>query len=137
MNIKQCLDKEFLKKIKPDKELSEKELNEANYDLEKAKKALDENDFKWSIVKSYYAMFHSAKAVLLNLGYKEKKHIAIIAVLEDLNKKGKLENKFLNYFKAAMSAREDADYHYSYSEEIAKYEYGCAKEFLEKMKKLI
>ena len=136
MNIKQCLEKGFLKKIKPDKDLSDKEVNEAKYDLEKAKKTLDDEDYKWCIVKSYYSMFHAAKSVLLNMGFKEKKHVSVSVVLEELNRDGKLEGKFVNYFKAAMSAREDADYQYSYSKEIAKYEYECAKEFLEKMEKL-
>ena len=36
-------------------------------------------------------------------------------------------------FKAAMSARENADYHYVYSEETAKHELETAKEFFEKL----
>jgi len=131
MNIRTCIDKGYLKKIEPDRELSEKELYEAKYDIEKAKKALEENDYKWSIIKSYYSMFHAAKALLFNLGYKEKKHIGIIAVLE----KQDIESRFVNDFKAAMSAREDADYQYVYSKEIALYEYEIAKDFIEMIKK--
>lgn len=137
MNIKTCLEKGFLKKISPDKELVKKELNEAKYDLEKAKKAFYDEDFKWSIVKSYYAMFHAARAVLFNLGLREKRHFAIRIVLEELNKDGKIESKYINDFDAAMSSREDADYHYKHSKESAEYNLQISKDFLARIKNLI
>ena len=131
------MEKGYLTSSKPDKELSDKELNEAKYDLEKANKAFKEEDFKWCIVKCYYSLFHATKAVLFKLGYIEKRHIAVLIVLEELNKKGKIESRFITNFKASMSAREDADYHYSYSKETAEYELGIAKEFLEEIKRLL
>ena len=82
-------------------------------------------------------MFHTARAVLFKLGFREKKHFAISIVLEDLNKKGKLESKYLNDFNSALSSREDADYHYVYSEESAKHSLEIAEEFNERMKKLV
>ncbi|MCK4521535.1 MAG: HEPN domain-containing protein [Nanoarchaeota archaeon] len=136
MNINDCLERGYLAETKPDKELSDKELNEAKYDLEKAEKAFKEEDYKWCIVKCYYSMFHAAKAILFKLGYVEKRHIAILIVLEELNKKGKIESKFITNFKASMTAREDADYHYSYSKEIAEYELTIAEEFLKEMERL-
>src|SRR3989344_9642554 len=137
MNVNDCLEKGYLTSSKPDKELSDKELNEAKYDLEKANKAFKEEDFKWCIVKCYYSLFHATKAVLFKLGYIEKRHIAVLIVLEELNKKGKIESRFITNFKASMSAREDADYHYSYSKETAEYELGIAKEFLAEIKRLL
>jgi uncharacterized protein (UPF0332 family) len=137
MDIKECLEKRFLIKIKPDDKLIEKELNEAEYDLEKAQKTFDEEDFKWGIVKSYYAIFHAARAILFKLGLREKRHFAIEIVLEDLYKKGRLESNFVNDFKASISSREDADYHYTYSKEIAEHNINIAQEFLERMKKLL
>jgi len=114
MNLKDCIERGYLKKLNPDKELSEKELNEARYDL-----------------------FHAAKSVLFSLGYVEKRHISVLIVLEELNKEGKLEAKYTTNFKAAMSAREDADYHYSHSKETAEYELSIAKEFLDEMTRLL
>lgn len=137
MNIDDCLEKGYLVKSKPDKELSDKEFNEAKYDLEKANKAFKEGDFKWCIVKCYYSMFHAAKSILFRLGYIEKRHIAVLIVLEELNKKGKMESRFITNFKASMTAREDADYNYSYSKEIAEHELAIAKEFLEEMERLL
>ena len=97
----------------------------------------NEEDYKWCIVKCYYSMFHAAKAILFKLGYTEKKHIAVLIVLEELNKQGKLESRFITNFKASMSARQDADYHYSYSKETAEHEITIAKEFLEDMGRLV
>jgi uncharacterized protein (UPF0332 family) len=137
MNINGCLGKKFLTKTKPDNDLIEKEFAEAEYDLEKAEKAFDDEDYKWAIVKSYYCIFHAARAMLFKLGLKENRHFAIGVVLEDLNKNGKLESKYVNQFNAAISSREDADYHYIYSNETAAYNLQIAQDFLERMKKLI
>jgi uncharacterized protein (UPF0332 family) len=135
MNINECMEKGFLKKIKSDKALANKELAEAEYDLDKAKKAFVDEDYKWSIVKSYYCMFHAARALLFESGYMENKHFAITVVLDELNRQGKLESRFVNDFKAAMSSREGADYLYTYSKEIAEYDIQIAKEFLKRIKK--
>jgi len=137
MDIKECLEKRFLIKIKPAKDLIQKEFSEAEYDVEKAEKAFEDEDYKWGIVKSYYCIFHSARAVLFKIGLREKKHFAISVVLEDLNKKGKLESRYINDFNAAISSREDADYHYTYPKETAEYNLKLAHEFLERMKKLV
>lgn len=137
MDIKDCLEQGFLKKIEVDRKLIEKETNESNYDLEKAEKAFREQDFKWSIVKSYYSMFHAARAILFKLGYREKRHFAISVVLDDLNKKGRLESKYVSDFNAAISSREDADHHYTYSKEIAQHILSIAKEFFDRIRKLL
>ncbi len=124
-------------KIKPESDLIKKELSEAVYDLDKAEKAFSDEDWKWAIVKAYYCMFHAARAVLFKLGYREKKHFVILVVLEDLNKKGKLENRYITDFNAAMSSREDADYHYIHSRESAKHSLEIAEDFLSRMKRLV
>ncbi len=137
MDIEACIKQGFLMKETPDKKLIEKEMKESQYDLESAKKAISGKDYKWGIIKSYYSMFHAGKAACFSLGYREKKHIAVLIVLEHLNKEGKLEGRFIHDFKAAMAAREGADYQYSYSTEKAEQLYNMAKEFLERMKKLV
>ena len=137
MNLNECVNKGYLVKLEPDSELAAKELTESDYDMAHSASTLEEEDFKWSIVKSYYAMFHAARALLFKLGYREKKHFAVVVVLDDLNKKGKLEPNFIDDFKAAISAREDADYHYIHSKEAAQYNLKIAKEFTARIKKLI
>lgn len=136
MDIKKCLEEGFLKKIKPDENLIKKEFEESKYDLKRAEDAFQEEDFKWCIIKSYYSMFHAARAILFKVGYREKRHFAISIVLEDLNKKGNLESKYLSDFNAAISSREDADYHYTYSKDTAEHNLAIAKEFFDRMKGL-
>jgi len=136
MDIESCLREGFLQQIKVERDLIGKEIEEAKYDIGKAERALEEGDFKWSIVKSYYSMFHAARAVLFSLGLKERRHFAIRVVLEGLNAKGKLEGKFISDFSAALGAREDADYRYTYSQETADYLLKAAGDFLARMERL-
>ncbi len=131
MDLRTCIEKGFLVRSRPDRELSEKEMKESKYDLAQAKKSFKDKDYKWAIVKCYYSMFHASKSILYSLGYIEKKHIAVLVVLESLNKEGKIESRFINEFKAAMTSREEADYRYSYSEETARIEIDSCKEFID------
>ncbi len=132
-----CIEKGYLRKTEPEPKIIKKELSEADYDLDRAKHALDEKDFKWCIIKSYYSMFHAARAVLFSLGLKEKRHFAVQVVLEDLIKKGKLESIYLDYLSSAMEWREDADYRYTHSEETAIDCIENAGKFLAKMEELL
>jgi len=137
MDIRECLKKGYLMRVRPDKKLVEKELGESRYDFDKAADNLKKGDYKWSIIAGYYAMFHAARALLFSLGYKEKRHFAINIVLEELSMKGMLESRHINYFSSAMEAREGADYSYKYSEERAEELMEYAEKFISEMKKLI
>ena len=137
MDINECLDKGYLVKERISQDLVDKEVKESEYDLNKAKNALKEKDYKWTIIKGYYSMFHSAKAVCFKIGYREKRHAAVLIVLEELNKKGKLEIKYVNDFKAALSARESADYRYAYTKESALEILEICEEFNNKIIKLL
>lgn len=136
MDIRECMEKGFLRRIEVDQELVRKELASAEYDLEAARHDLKRGDVKWAAVKSYYSVFHAARAVLYSLGYQEKAHFAIVAVLRELEKQGKLEAKFTLDFEACMESREDADYRLEYSQERAEASIGLADGFLGRMKKL-
>jgi uncharacterized protein (UPF0332 family) len=137
MDIEACLKEGFLQRIKIESDLIKKEVEEARYDLDRAKRAFEDGDFKWSIVKSYYSMFHAARAVLFSLGLRERRHFAIRVVLDDLSARGKLESKFISDFSAALGAREDADYRHTYSQETGDYLLMAADDFLRRMKALI
>lgn len=131
------IEKDYLARIPVDKKLISKELDEAKYDLDRANSALEQKDFKWAIIQAYYSIFHAAKAVLFSLGLKERRHFVVGVVLEQLNKEGKIEPKYINDFHAAMTSREDADYRYIHSPDTAVYIVDVAEEFLERMKKLL
>jgi len=136
MNVKKALERGLLRKIVPDNVLVRKELEEAKSDLERAKKTFEEGP-KWAIVQAYYSMFHSARALLFKVGYKEKGHMAILAVLEAEAAAGKLEQIYVDMFKAGMRAREDADYNSTYSTETAELIIESAEDFLKKIGGLV
>ncbi|MHA1794792.1 MAG: HEPN domain-containing protein, partial [Promethearchaeota archaeon] len=94
-------------------------------------------DFKWAIIKSYYAMFHAAKALLFSVGLKEKRHFAVQIALEELSKKGKLKAIHVVNFSAAMEAREDADYRYKYSKEMVEDIMENAKKFIKEIRSMV
>lgn len=135
MDIEELIEEGHIKKVRPSKELSEKEFKEAEYDLERARAALEDGDYKWSIVKSYFAVFHSARGVLFLMGFREKSHFAVGEVLDKLCGEGKLESRYVADFKASLSARQGADYHYNYSQKTAEEMVALAEEFVERMEK--
>lgn len=134
MNVEECLKKGFLKKIRVEKEIIEKEMKESERDLNDAKISFKTRKFKWSIIQSYYSMFHAARSVLFSLGFKERRHFAIAVVLEDLVKKKRLEQKFVSDFKAGIFTREEADYEADYSQDKAESLLKIAEEFTKRMR---
>ncbi len=136
MDIEGLIEEGHIQRIKPSRELSEKEFDEAEYDLKRAKTELEEEDYKWTIIKAYFAVFHSARGILFLMGYREKSHFAVGEVLDVLCSEGKLENSYIADFKASSSARQSADYHYDYSKKRAIEIVELADEFVERMKKL-
>lgn len=136
VDIEECIQEGFLQRVPADWRMVKTELAEADYDLKRSEHAFEEKDYKWCIVKCYYAMFHASRAVLFSLGLRERRHFAIGIVLEELHKAGKLESRYVADFSSAMSAREGADYRYQYSKEIASMLLGSAKEFVGRLRTL-
>ncbi|MFA4819775.1 MAG: HEPN domain-containing protein [Candidatus Aenigmatarchaeota archaeon] len=137
MDIETCVKEGFLKAVKPDKKVQRKELASADYDLKRAEASSEDSDYKWSIIQSYYAIFHSARALLDKLGYREKRHFAVGVVLEDLAKNKKINVRLISDFHAAMSVREDADYRDTYSKETSDYMIEISEEFVKEVKNIL
>ncbi|MFN4132915.1 MAG: HEPN domain-containing protein [Candidatus Hadarchaeales archaeon] len=112
-------------------------MRESRMDFLDSQASFKAKKFKWAIIQCYYSIFHSARAVLFSFGLKERSHAALALFLEDLVKKGKLEPKYANDFKAAMFTRESADYQAEYSRERAEELIEIAKEFNRKMRELV
>ena len=137
MNVEDCIQRGYLIPEPKDHALIQKELQESQHDFERAKKVFNDKDYKWTIITCYYSMFHAAKAVGFACGYREKKHIALLILLQDLNKQGKIEREFITSLHAAIDSRESADYQYTYSKPIAEHNLKIAEEFNKRMKRLI
>jgi uncharacterized protein (UPF0332 family) len=93
-NFKRLLDERKLVRIKPDRKLVLKEIEAARSDLVDARESLERNKFKWATIQGYYSMFHSARALLFEKGYREKSHYALLIALRELFS-GVVEHSFL------------------------------------------
>lgn len=115
-----------------------KELEGAGYDLDKARRSLDQGDYKWSTVQGYYSMFHSARALLYSKGYREKSHSALLEALTSLFvRTGLLERDHIDDLRDAKDMRESADYGMVFSEEGARTLIINADKFLRKAAEIL
>lgn len=83
-DFERCIQERHLIKIKATSEMIEKEITTAEYDLERSKKSMKDEDYKWASVQAYYSMFHAAKALVLKKGYREKSHYCLIIAVREL-----------------------------------------------------
>jgi uncharacterized protein (UPF0332 family) len=136
--FERCIKESRLVKIKPSKEMIQKEVESAEYDLERARNSLDEGDFKWASVQSYYSMFHAAKALVLKRGYREKSHFCLVIALRELYvKEDRLNSEMIENLELCMSLRHEADYGLTYHQESAETALKYAEDFLNNALKLL
>ncbi|MFH1255009.1 MAG: HEPN domain-containing protein [bacterium] len=115
--FKKCLERGKIKSFSPGKKLAEKELRLAGEDWKISLESLKAERYKWSIVQSYYSMFHSARALLYSKSYREKSHFCLIEAIRTLFvETGKLDCLLLESFLEAKNLREAADYYGDFSE---------------------
>lgn len=132
-DFERCLKERRLVKIKPSNKIIQKELESAEYDLERARNSFNEEDFKWAAVQSYYSMFHAAKALVLKKGYREKSHFCLIIALKELYvSENRLRVEMVENLELCMNLRHEADYGLTYHQESAETAIKYAEEFLDK-----
>ena len=116
----------------------EKELKAAGIDLVTAEDSLSRGHVKWASVQAYYSMFHSAKALVLSKGYREKSHWCLLVALRELLVgTGELDEELADDLELAMGVRHDADYALEYNETTAGRVIEKAKIMLEVAKGLL
>jgi len=137
---KDCIKKGLLRKIPSSKD-------KALRSLKKAEKWLDEADNTWkseafdsSVLASYMAMFHVARAILFFDGYREKSHACIARYLEEKYvKTGKLEKKWVELLDHHREVRHNDQYDLSFfsTTEEAEEAFKGASRFLQRLKLLL
>jgi len=116
----QCISNRSLRKVPVDTRDVKAEMEEAGRDLESARRSLLEPDYKWTIIKAYYSMFHAFRSLLFSTGYTEKSHDCLIAAIEELfTEKGLLPPAIITDIRNAKTAREAADYGLTYGQASA------------------
>ncbi len=133
-----CIKEGKLVKVGLQSDMVKKELGASKSDLKSAEDSISTGNFKWAIVQAYYSMFHTAKALVLSSGYREKSHACLSIALRVLFvDSGILENKHSDHFRDCMDLREDADYGMIYSEQSSLTAVEWAAEFLTDAKRVI
>lgn len=125
-----CLENNKIKPFTRGPALVGKELELATFDLERGRKNLAEKDYKWATIQAYYAMFHSARAMLYYKNYREKSHHCLIIALEELYKDNSNLRNLLKEMWVAKRLREEADYYGNFSETGAEKLLKAARNFL-------
>lgn len=92
-------------------ELATYRLEKSKSDLNDAVKTLDLQMYDTASNRSYYAIFHAARAVLALDGKDFKKHSGVISTFQkDYIKTGIFDKEMSNIIKAAFDMRTDSDY---------------------------
>jgi len=115
------LKKNLLRKIEVSEELIKEHIRKAYYNLEFASDVEEKGYYDWQVIIYYYAMYHSALALLMKQGYVSKGHLATICVLvkyyfqkgldkNDINNLAMLSKENLDEFADIKDKRETASY---------------------------
>lgn len=119
----------------------------AQYRMERAKEmlvALEENlnieQYRTSLNRSYYAIFHAMRAVNILEGYDSSKHSSVIAYFtQTFLKTERLDRGLAKIIKEASYLREKSDYDdfYIASKDEAKNQLENAEDFLKKIREYL
>jgi len=140
MDLKECFEKELLKKDIPDIEKAKKSIEIARHKLENANKALNAQIFEDAVIDAYTSMFHASRAILFKDGIKERSHYAIYVYLKE-KYKDKLEPRFLNELNSLRMERHELMYGLEKASEIKEIEANdvilIAQDFIDAVEKLL
>jgi uncharacterized protein (UPF0332 family) len=139
-DFEDCVSEGLLRRMPPSRERAESSLRAAERWLEEADIGLKNGAFNSSVLSSYLAMFHSARAVLYLDGYREKSHYCIARYLEEKYvKEGLLEGKWVELLDHHRELRHASQYDVSFltSGDEAENSLETAKTFVERMKALV
>ena len=115
-------------------------LQRAEEMLKASKTNMEQNDYKTSLNRSYYAIFHAMRSVNSIDGFDSSKHSGVIAYFnQNTLKTGKIDPEFSKIIKSASYCREKSDYDdfYIVSHEETIEQYEQAKKFVEAVKEYI
>lgn len=137
-SLEEAIEKRRIIPFSSGPKLVRRELEAAKEDLEDAKDLFSRGRFKSATTIAYYAIFHTARALLYNKKYREKSHIQLAFAIKALYvDKGVLPQKYYDNFIFALDLREMADYKRKYSREGAKRLIFSAEESIKLVEEII
>jgi uncharacterized protein (UPF0332 family) len=136
--FEKCLERGKIKTFSKAKQLVFKELELAKEDLKTAKESFGNENYKWGTIQAYYSMFHSARALIYQKGYREKSHFCLAEALKSFYvSENTLPVKFLEALQLGKSLRENADYYGDFDKDGTESMLESAKDFLKEAKKIL
>ena len=137
-NLEDCFKFRLLRYIKPDKEKTKRSIEVSKQRLNEAEMAFKFKIFKYVILESYMAMFHSARALLYKDGIQEKSHFALFIYLKE-KYSNKIPLHILNLLNIHRLERHESLYGLDYqpSEGDALISIKDAKDFIKEIEKYI
>ncbi|OGD24713.1 MAG: hypothetical protein A2Y69_01100 [Candidatus Aminicenantes bacterium RBG_13_59_9] len=134
--LQKLLEERKIMRIRRDPALVAKEVAAAKADLKDAKESLALKKSKWATIQGYYAMFHSARALLHEKGFREKSHHALLVAVRELYA-SEIERSLMQEFEHGMYLRQEADYGLKFSERGAQDVIETAEKMLERTKAVL
>jgi uncharacterized protein (UPF0332 family) len=129
--LQKLLEERKISRMRTDRKLVLKEVGAAKSDFKDAKESIERKKFKWATIQGYYSMFHSARALLFEKGYREKSHYALLVAIRELYRNA-IEHSLIRDFEHCMYLRQEADYGLKFSENGAMDVIETAERFLER-----
>lgn len=139
-DFEDCMREGLLRNVPPSKEKADGSIRAANKWLEEAEKNLSSEAFNSSVISSYLAMFHAARAILFLDGFREKSHYCIARYIEEKYVKKKLlESKWVELLDHYRELRHNSQYDVSFftSKSEAETALETAKHLVNRMKELL
>jgi uncharacterized protein (UPF0332 family) len=125
--VQKLLEERKILRVRRDSALIAKEIAAAKADLKKS---------KWATIQGYYAMFHSARALLYEKGFREKSHHALLVAVRELYV-SEIERSLIQEFEHGMYLRQEADYGLKFSGRGAQDVIDIAEKMLERTKSIL
>ena len=136
----ECISKGLLRKIPSSRGKAERSLHRARQWLNESEKNIRAKAYNSSVLSSYLAMFHSARAILFKDGFREKSHACVARYLEKtyVNKR-LLPEKWIDLLDHYRELRHSDQYDLSFfsTEEEAKRALKSAQGFVKIMGDLL
>jgi len=134
LNLKECFEKELLRKYKFTKSVVDKEIINANRHLSNARLCVKDQMYDLAVVSVYTAMFHAARALLFRDGIKERSHICVVTYIKE---KYPHLSEYANTLDSYRKSRHTMLYglEVDVMKDDATYGIDIAKEFIKAVKK--
>jgi len=99
MTLRECFEKNLLKRIPPDPERSAASLKLAAHYLQRAEGNLKLEFYDVVLLMSYASMLQAARALLFKDGVKERSHGCVVAYLRETHPKIAKEAEILDHYR--------------------------------------